>query len=115
MPTFFGQVIPQVGESHTTNPVPHARDSAIPELTSISVAPLTTTIREIPTEVILHPEIDDVLETWVANLDNIQRVHKLKIGILLATLSAEKMTAVNQALCFALRVDDRLVEWFIRV
>jgi mRNA-degrading endonuclease toxin of MazEF toxin-antitoxin module len=70
---------------------------------------LTTIIREIPTEVILHPELDGVLETCVVNLDNIQTVHKSKIGTLLTTLLAEKMTAVNQALCFALGVDDRLV------
>jgi mRNA interferase MazF len=83
------------------------RDSAIPGLTSLTVAPLTTTIREIPTEVILHPELDGVLETCAVNLDNIQTIHKSKIESLLTTLSVEKMTAVEQALCFALGIDDR--------
>lgn len=81
------------------------RDSAIPVLTGITVAPLTTTIRHIPTEVLLYPEVDGVWETCAVNLDNLQTVPKANIGPLLATLSLEKMAAVEQALCFALGVD----------
>jgi mRNA interferase MazF len=85
------------------------RDSAIPVLTSITVAPLTTTIRDIPTEVVLSPEVDGVLETCAANLDNLQTVPKANIGPLLTTLSSEKMQAVEQALCFALGIDTVLL------
>jgi mRNA interferase MazF len=85
------------------------RDSAIPVLTGITVAPLTTTIRDIPTEVILHPEFDGVLESSAVSLDNLQTVSKAKIGSLLTTLSSEKMEAVEQALCFALGIDTRLL------
>lgn len=50
------------------------RTSAIPLLTGITVAPLTTTIRDIPSEVLLTPEEDGVPETCVVNTDNIQTI-----------------------------------------
>jgi len=81
------------------------RDSAIPVLTGMTVAPLTTTIRDIPTEVVLSPENDGVLETCAVNLDNLQTVAKANIGALLTVLSPDKMQAVEQALCFALGID----------
>lgn len=81
------------------------RSSAIPVLTGVTVAPLTTTIRHIPTEVELFPEEDGVLDTCAANLDNLQTIAKAKIGSLLTVLSPDKMEAVEQALCFALGID----------
>jgi mRNA interferase MazF len=85
------------------------RDSAIPVLTNVTVAPLTTTIRDIPTEVVLSPEVDGVLENCAANLDNLQTVPKANIGPLVTLLSPEKMQAVEQALCFALGIDTMLL------
>ncbi|MBK7916858.1 MAG: type II toxin-antitoxin system PemK/MazF family toxin [Chloroflexi bacterium] len=81
------------------------RDSAIPVLTGITVAPLTTTIRDIPTEVVLTPEVDGVLESCVVNLDNLQTIPKANIGQLLTILSPEKIRAVEESLCFALGID----------
>lgn len=81
------------------------RDSATPVLTGITIAPLTTTIRDIPTEVVLTPEVDRVVETCAVNLDNLQTVPKANIGPLLTILSPDKMQAVEAALCFALGVD----------
>jgi mRNA interferase MazF len=81
------------------------RDSVIPALTGITIAPLTTSIRRIPTEVVLVPDEDGVLETCVVNLDNLQTVPKSGIGTLLTVLSPDKMRAVEQALCFALGID----------
>lgn len=81
------------------------RDSAIPVLTGITIAPLTTTIRDIPTEVVLTPEVDGVLESCVVNLDNLQTIPKANIGQLLTILSPDKMQAVEAALCFALGID----------
>ena len=81
------------------------RNSAVSVLTGITVAPLTTTIRDIPTEVVLSPEVDGVLETSTVNLDNLQTVPKAKIGSLLTILSPDKMQKVEQALCFALGID----------
>jgi mRNA interferase MazF len=82
------------------------RDSAIPVLTGITIAPLTTTIRHIPTEVELYPDEDGVLEACAANLDNLQTIPKAKIGSLLTMLAPDKMQAVEQALCFALGIDS---------
>jgi len=78
------------------------RNSAIPLLTSITVAPITSNVRDIPTEVLLSPEEDGVLAPSAVNLDNLQTVSKAKIGALVTTLSVERMAEVEQALAFAL-------------
>jgi len=78
------------------------RNSAIPLLTSIIVAPITSNVRDIPTEVLLSPEEDGVLAPSAVNLDNVQTVSKAKIGALIAVLPAERMIEVEQALAFAL-------------
>ena len=46
------------------------RDSAIGVLNSVTVAPITSTIRSIPTEVILT-ETDGLPNTCAANFDNL--------------------------------------------
>lgn len=51
------------------------RSEAIPVLNRILVAPVTRTIREIPTEVLLGSE-DGLPETSVASFDNLQPVPK---------------------------------------
>lgn len=48
------------------------RDSAIPDLAWITVAPITTRLRNIPTEVWLD-ESDGMREESAVNLDNIQQ------------------------------------------
>jgi mRNA interferase MazF len=82
------------------------RDSAISFLSGITVAPITSTVRDIPSEVYLTPEMDGVLTPCAVNLDNIQTVPKHKIGALLAKLSTARMGEMDSALCFALGVDD---------
>jgi hypothetical protein len=57
---------------------------------------LTTTIREIPTEVVLYPELDGVLESCVVNLDNIQTFQKSKIGGLITTLGRVGLRPLNK-------------------
>ena len=84
------------------------RSSAVGFLTGITVAPLTTVIREIPTEVLLTPETDGVLEECVVNLDNLQTIQKAQVGRLITTLSTLRMVEVEEALCFALGMDSRL-------
>ena len=78
------------------------RSSAISFLTGITIAPITSTVRDIPTEVFLTPEDDGVLAPCAVNLDNVQTVPKLKIGALITTLSTEQMAQVERALAFAL-------------
>ena len=52
------------------------RNSVLGFLTGITVASLTTRIRDIPTEVLLTPQEDGFGEMCVVNLDNIQTVQK---------------------------------------
>jgi len=77
------------------------RDSAIEFLEELTVAPITSTIRDIPTEVLLTKE-DGMPRDCAVNLDHIQTVSKGKIGPLLTTLSSIKMSELRSALLFAL-------------
>ncbi len=84
------------------------RNSAISFLSGITVAPLTTVIRGIPSEVLLTPEEDGVPEDCVINTDNIQTVQKSRLGALIAHLSQEKMREVREAIEFSLGFDSLL-------
>jgi mRNA interferase MazF len=78
-----------------------SRDSALGYLGEVTVAPLTRTIREIPSEVVLTEE-DGVPEASAINLDHVQTVSRGKIGPLIATLGAPRMAEIRVALLFAL-------------
>ncbi len=77
------------------------RDSALEFLGEVTVAPVTSTIRDIPSEVLLT-EADGMPRPCAVNLDHIQTVSKGKIGSLITTLSSDRMSQVRQALRFAL-------------
>ncbi len=77
------------------------RDSAIAVLNSVTVAPITSTIRSIPTEVVLT-EADGLPNSCAANFDNLQTVPKARIGSPIAHLPAAKMKAAAAAIGFAL-------------
>ena len=83
------------------------RDSATGFLNALAVAPITTTIRDIPSEVFLSRE-DGLFTDCAANLDNIQTVPKSGIGELIAHLSYERMKEVKGAVNFALGFDSLL-------
>lgn len=76
------------------------RNSVIPDLSWITIAPITTTLRNISTEVWLD-ESDGMSEECAVNLDNIQTVQKEKLGKIIAHLSIQKMREVRQAIDFA--------------
>jgi mRNA interferase MazF len=78
-----------------------SRDSVIGYLNEITVAPVTTTIRDIPSEVILS-ENDGMPRECAVNCDHIQTISKNKIGTLIASLTSSKMKEVNEAVQFAL-------------
>ena len=80
------------------------RNSAIGYLTTVTVAPITTTIRRVPSEVFLSQE-DGLLTDCAANLHNLQTVAKTKIGALIAVLSEHRMTQIEAALSFALGME----------
>ncbi len=83
------------------------RDSAISHLSNITIAPITTTIRNIPSEVYLTVE-DGMHSECVANFDNIQTIPKNQIGGLLNKISPTRMQEANKAICFALGLDEFL-------
>jgi len=80
------------------------RNSAIGFLHSVTVAPITTTVRDIPTEVCLS-RADGLLTDCAVNLDNIQTVRKANLGALITILAPARMAAVRQAISFALGFD----------
>lgn len=84
------------------------RDSAIPFLTGITVAAITTTIRDIPSEVRLSPGRDGMFEDCAVNADNIQTVQKANLGEFITHLSAERMREVRAAVEFSLGFDALL-------
>jgi mRNA interferase MazF len=81
------------------------RDSAIAVLHSVTVAPITSTIRSIPTEVVLT-QADGLPTTCAANFDNLQTVPKSNIGARIARLTTQKMQEAGAATSFALGFDD---------
>ncbi len=80
------------------------RNSAVSYLTNITIAPITSTIRGIPSEVVLTPA-DGLMNECVVNCDNIQTVPKASIGRFIAHLSLDKMRIVQLAIEFALGFD----------
>lgn len=77
------------------------RTSALRYLNEVTIAPVTTTIREIPSEVLLTSE-DGMPRSCAVNCDHLQTVAKGKIGSLITTLSDEKLNETRQAIQFAL-------------
>jgi mRNA interferase MazF len=76
------------------------RGSVLESLGEITVAPITSTIRSIPSEVRLSEE-DGMAGECVVNLDHIQTVARGEIGSLITHLSPEKMTQIRAAVLFA--------------
>jgi len=77
------------------------RDSALEFLGEVTIAPITSTIRDISSEVLLTRE-DGMPRECAVNLDHIQTVSKDKIGPLITTLSSIKLSEIRSALFFAL-------------
>jgi mRNA interferase MazF len=77
------------------------RNSIMEYLNEITVAPITSTMRSIPSEVLLT-KTEGMPTDCAVNLDHLQTVSKSKIGGLITTLSSIKMSEVGQALFFAL-------------
>jgi mRNA interferase MazF len=78
-----------------------ARDSVLEYLGEVTIAPITSTIRDIPSEVPLSRN-DGMPKDCTINCDHIQTVSKGKIGSLITTLSSDKMEQVREAVLFAL-------------
>lgn len=88
---------PQIGRRPV---VVLSRDAAIPRLRRVLIAPCTTTIRGLPSEVVLEPGEDPVPRRCAANLDSVESV---SIGLLtdrLGRISDHRL----QEICAALEV-----------
>jgi mRNA interferase MazF len=79
------------------------RDSILEYLGEVTVAPITSTIRDIPSEVRLYKD-EGMPNDCAINCDHLQTVQKNRVGALLITLSAAKMQEVSQAVAFALNL-----------
>lgn len=77
------------------------RDSAIAYLSNVTVAPITSTIRGVPSEVCLT-EADGMKGRCAINLHNVVTVSKSNLGRRVTTLSPERMKELCRALGFAL-------------
>lgn len=75
------------------------RSGAIPELNSVTVSTITTTIRETDSQVYLNQD-DGVPSECVVNLDNIQTIHKNRLEKYITHLSEERMKEVFEAIKF---------------
>ncbi len=79
------------------------RDSVLEYLNEVTIAPITTTVRNIPSEVFLT-KADGMLRDCAVNCDHLQTVPKGKIGPLITSLLPAKMVDVGQAIRFALDI-----------
>lgn len=77
-----------------------SRDAAIPRLGRALIAPCTTTIRGLPSEVILEPGDDPVPLQSAVNLDSVESVSIAVLVDRLGTLSSQRM----REMCAALEV-----------
>ena len=90
--------LPEVGRRPV---VVLSRDAAIPRLGRTLIGPCTTTVRGLPSEVVLEPADDPVPKRSAVNLDSVESV---SVGVLverLGRLSADRMAEVCQALAVA--------------
>jgi len=77
------------------------RDAAIPRLRRALVAPCTTTIRGLASEVLLEPDADPVPRPSAVNLDSVESVSLAVLVDRLGRLSDERMGEVCAALSVA--------------
>jgi mRNA interferase MazF len=81
------------------------RDSIIPHIGEVTIAPVTSTIRDIPSEVLLD-KVDGMPRECAVNCDHMQTVAKARIGSLLTSLSAARMREIRTAIAFAIALNE---------
>jgi len=78
-----------------------SRDAAIPRLRRALVAPCTTTIRSLPSEVVLDPGDDPIPRRCVVNLDSVEGVSTGVLVERLGRLADARMREICAALAIA--------------
>jgi mRNA interferase MazF len=91
--------LPEVGRRPV---VVLSRDSAIPRLGRAVIAPCTTTLRRLPSEVTLEPGEDPVPKRCAVNLDSLESVSLAVLVDRLGRLSDARMREVCDAINVAL-------------
>ena len=89
---------------HLTNHGPCSvltRGSAIEYLSRVTVAPITSSIRDVPSEVVVGPE-DGLKQPSAVNLHNLLTIEQTRLGRRVAQLSEATMRDVCRAIGFAL-------------
>jgi mRNA interferase MazF len=81
------------------------RDSAIAYLSTVTVAPVTSAIRGVPSEVLLTEE-DGMKAPCAVNLHNAVTVSQQRLGRRVARLSTSRMREICGALRFSLACDS---------
>jgi mRNA interferase MazF len=81
------------------------RTPAIGFLNALTVAPITQTIRDVPTELRVG-EPEGLKAPSVAKLDALQTVSKARVGRYLGSVDARQKAAIRRALLFALELDE---------
>jgi len=79
------------------------RDSVLEYLREVTIAPITTTVRNIPSEVFLS-KTNGLPQDCAVNCDHLQTVFKAKIGPLITSLPPSMMIDVGRAIRFALDI-----------
>jgi mRNA interferase MazF len=82
-----------------------SRDAAIPRLRRALIGPCTTTIRGIPSEVLLEPGEDPVPLPSVVNLDSVESVALATLVERLGRLGDDRMRQICQALAIVVACD----------
>ena len=95
--------LPEVGRRPV---VVLSRDAAIPRLRRTLIGPCTTTIRGIPTEVLLDPSEDPIPRKSVVNLDSVESVSVGTLVERVGRLSDERMRQICSALEIAVACQD---------
>ena len=78
-----------------------SRDAAIPRLRRALIAPCTTTIRGLPSEVVLEPSDDPISRRCVVNLDSVESVAVSMLVERVGRLSDSRMREICVALSVA--------------
>lgn len=79
------------------------RNAILEYLSEVTVAPITSKIRDIPSEVLLSHE-HGMKSDCAINCDHIQTVSKSKVGTLITSLSKDKLVELRSAISFALNL-----------
>ncbi|MBI5480669.1 MAG: type II toxin-antitoxin system PemK/MazF family toxin [Deltaproteobacteria bacterium] len=80
------------------------RNSALAYLTRVTVAPVTTTIRGVPSEIALGAE-SGLKTPSAANLHNLVTVERSRLGRWLGALAAARRDELRAALLFVFDLD----------